>query len=350
MKIVAIIGAFGKGKNLLNGQTVKTKIVLAEIERQIGSSEVITIDSFGRVNNVLCMINSIFALLRCKNLIVMPAQNALKVLAPWISMWNGIFRKSLHYVVIGGWLPEYLDKHNMTQKALNTFDGIYVETALMKKALEKRGMNNVRVLPNCKDLQIISIEDVAIVPEEPLKLVTFSRVMKEKGIEDAINATLCANKKIGKSVFELEIYGQIDSKQVKWFEELSAKYQLDNPNSCCRYKGVVPFDKSTEVLKRAYTLLFPTYYEGEGFAGTVIDAYAAGLPVIASEWRYNTETVIDGVTGKVYPTHDVEALADSIVWSYEHKADWDVYRINCIHEAEKYLPERVINLLTKALR
>ncbi|MFR3494185.1 MAG: glycosyltransferase [Blautia sp.] len=52
-----------------------------------------------------------------------------------------------------------------------------------------------------------------------------------------------------------------------------------------RYKGMVPFNQSTEVLKNYDALLFPTYYEGEGFAGTIIDAFAAGLPVIASDWK-----------------------------------------------------------------
>lgn len=349
MKKVAIIGAFGKGKILLNGQTVKTQIVTAEIERQIGSAGVKTIDLYGRVNNALCMIRSILALVVCKNLIILPAQNALKILAPWISMWNRVFHKSLHYVVIGGWLPEYLDNHPTTLRSLCCFDGIYVETAIMKRVLEERGLKNVSVLPNCKNLQITSIEEATKTKEEPFTLVTFSRVMKEKGIEDAICATELANKKIGKPVFKLEIYGQVDGEQTQWFEDISAKYQLDNSDSCCRYMGMVPFDKSTEVLKKSYALLFPTYYEGEGFAGTVIDAYAAGLPVIASDWRYNTETVIDGVTGKVYPTHDTEAFTNAIVWAYEHQSEWNGLKAKCIQEAEKCLPKNVVTSLIKAL-
>jgi glycosyltransferase involved in cell wall biosynthesis len=48
------------------------------------------------------------------------------------------------------------------------------------------------------------------------------------------------------------------------------------------YGGVVPFNKSVEVLKDYFAVLFPTYYEGEGFAGTIIDAHSAGVPIIAS--------------------------------------------------------------------
>ncbi len=38
-----------------------------------------------------------------------------------------------------------------------------------------------------------------------------------------------------------------------------------------------------------------------GFAGTLIDAMAAGVPVIASNWKYNPEIVIENVTGRIYP-------------------------------------------------
>lgn len=73
--------------------------------------------------------------------------------------------------------------------------------------------------------------------------------------------------------------------------------------SYIRYGGLVPFDKSVNVLKDYLALLFPIYYEGEGFAGTLIDAYFAGVPVIAPDWKYNAELVNEYV-GFVYPTGD----------------------------------------------
>jgi len=44
----------------------------------------------------------------------------------------------------------------------------------------------------------------------PYKLCTFSRVLKEKGIEDAINAVIKVNTDCGREVCTLDIYGQID--------------------------------------------------------------------------------------------------------------------------------------------
>ena len=88
-----------------------------------------------------------------------------------------------------------------------------------------------------------------------------------------------------------------------WFDELK-----DSFSACVHYGGLVPFYKSVEVLKNYFALLFPTYYEGEGFAGTLIDALAAGVPVIASDWRYNPEIVEDGMTGKIHKTQNELSL------------------------------------------
>lgn len=138
----------------------------------------------------------------------------------------------------------------------------------------------------------------------PLKLCTFSRVMREKGIEDAVNVVETVNRELGLTVFTLDIYGQVDSVQIEWFDELQSKFP-----SYIRYAGLVPFDKSVDVLKEYFALLFPTYYEGEGFAGTLIDAFSAGVPVIASDWKYNTEIVNENV-GFIFPSGDEQAFAD----------------------------------------
>ena len=44
--------------------------------------------------------------------------------------------------------------------------------------------------------------------------------MKEKGVEDAIEAVKGVNKAIGKEGYTLDIYGQVDEKYKERFEEL----------------------------------------------------------------------------------------------------------------------------------
>lgn len=344
MKRVCIIGHFGHGENLLNGQTVKTKIVTKEIVKELGKKEVSCIDTHGGVKALISAFrHALIALKYHKNIIIMPAENGLRIFAPLLVLLNLLFHRKLHYVVIGGWLPEFLKKRKKLTKALMSFDGIYVETNTMKKALEAQGFNNVYVMPNFKDLNILKESELVYHHTEPYRLCTFSRVMKEKGIEDAVNAVKTVNEHFGRIVYTLDIYGQVDSAQTEWFNELKSTFPL-----YIKYGEFVPFDKSVEVLKNYFALLFPTYYEGEGFAGTLLDAMAAGVPVIASDWRYNPE-IVNEKTGYVYPVHDNHAFVTTLI-SVGNNSDLLLSKkSDCLKEAEKYRAENVIQCLTSKL-
>ena len=44
--------------------------------------------------------------------------------------------------------------------------------------------------------------------------------MRDKGIEDAVNAVVSVNTDLGVQAFSLDIYGQVDGAQIEWFESL----------------------------------------------------------------------------------------------------------------------------------
>ncbi|HLI13652.1 MAG TPA: glycosyltransferase [Alphaproteobacteria bacterium] len=51
----------------------------------------------------------------------------------------------------------------------------------------------------------------------------------------------------------------------------------------------------------------------EGFSNAVLEAMAAGLPVVATDVGGNREAVIDGVTGIIVPPHDPGRLGEAIL-------------------------------------
>ena len=67
---------------------------------------------------------------------------------------------------------------------------------------------------------------------------------------------------------------------------------------------------SVDVLKSYFFLLFPTKCPGEGIPGTIIDAYAAGLPVVSSLYPNFAEIIDEGVTGLGYEFDNVDAFDD----------------------------------------
>ena len=345
MKKLSVIGHFAVGHHLLNGQTIKTKIVTGELTRVLGPDQVTTFDTHGGRKTLLKAPFQVFrALKNSTNVVILPAKNGLRIYAPMLSVFRRFFRnRKLHYVVIGGWLPQFLETRKWLTRALIKFDNIYVETRTMKAALVQQGFSNVCVMPNCKELTILSDTELVCSTAEPYKLCTFSRVMREKGIEEAVDAVETVNAALGRQVFSLDIFGQIDPSQTEWFAQLQEGF----PDSV-RYGGMVPFDQSVEVLKDYFALLFPTYYEGEGFAGTLIDAFSAGVPVIASDWKYNAEIVEEQV-GYVYPARDREAFVD-VLMQVAGNPDLILSKKQaCLKEAQKYRIDQALQILIEKI-
>lgn len=342
---VGVIGRFGFGKTLLNGQVIKTKSVVSAIADALGEENILQVDTYGGIKALLRLPFQCFgALTRCRNLLIMPAHKGIRVVAPLLAVMNLLFRRKLHYVVIGGWLNEMIKGKPFLTWCLKRFDWIYVETASLKAGLQERGFSNAVVMPNCKDLPVLDESQLVYVKEEPYPLCTFSRVIKEKGITDAVEAVCYANKQLGKTAYSLDIYGQIDDRQAAWFEQLE-----DSFPDFVHYSGAVPFDKSVETLKRYFALLFPTYYDGEGFAGTIIDAFSAGVPVIASSWKYNAEIVSEEITGALVPPRDPQALAAKLLEIHDCPEKWNSMKEKCLNQAHSYSPKIVFETLLSRL-
>jgi glycosyltransferase involved in cell wall biosynthesis len=75
------------------------------------------------------------------------------------------------------------------------------------------------------------------------------------------------------------------------------------------YRGVLPPDAVIATLQGYDAVLLPTYHFGEGYPGIVLEAYAAGRPVIATRWRSIPEVVEDGVSGLLVEPRDADDLA-----------------------------------------
>jgi glycosyltransferase involved in cell wall biosynthesis len=73
-------------------------------------------------------------------------------------------------------------------------------------------------------------------------------------------------------------------------------------------------------MRRATALLVPSIWY-ENFPMVVVEAFAAGLPVIASRLGALAEIVEDGKTGLLFDPGDAQALARVMRWAHEHPAE-----------------------------
>lgn len=339
MKKLSVIGHFGFGKNLLNGQTIKTKILTDELARIYGEKQIRRYDTHGGWRYLIKMPFALWhALASSQAVIMMPAYKGIRLITPFLYAYNKLFHRQLIYIVIGGWLPKMLHSSKYLRSMLRHWNHVLVETECMKEELELMGLDNITVMPNCKRLSII---DHPAYHEKQFRLCTFSRVMKEKGIEDAVNAVCLANKALGHEAFTLDIYGQIDARQQQWFEQICERFP-----SYIHYKGCIDYNDSVSVLSKHFALLFPTQFPTEGFAGTILDAFASGLPVLATDCRSNQLIISEGHTGFLFPVKSPKAISQLLINIAHDPAIVEKMRNECTAEARKYQPEVVIRTLT----
>lgn len=342
---VGICGHFAVGEELVNGQVIKSKVITSELKRLLGDDAVAVIDTHSWKQKPLkLLINSIKLFKSCENIIIMPSYRGVKVFVPLFAFLNRISKKKLHYIVIGGWLHEYIKKYKFLKKRVSEFDGVYVETVKMADNLVKLGLDNTRYFPNFKRIDIVSIDEIDKEANEPMKLCTLSRVMEEKGIEDAIKSVVEVNEKLGRIAYTLDIYGKVEDFYMDRFEVV--KKSLPD---YVKYMGYIDYNKTTAVLKNYFALLFPTYYKGEGMPGTIIDAYSAGLPVIATDWKYNSELIKHNIEGILYDVGDKQKLTEILLNTADNPDMILDMKENCLRKAREYLPEKVMGEFVKYL-
>jgi glycosyltransferase involved in cell wall biosynthesis len=114
--------------------------------------------------------------------------------------------------------------------------------------------------------------------------------------------------------------------------------------------GRQPQEQVLTLMKEAKALIFPSVWY-EGFPMVLAEAYAVGLPVIASDLGSMSSLVVHGRTGLRFPPGDPEELASQVEWISTHSADLQRMRTEARAEFEaKYTAERNYQLLMDIYR
>ena len=206
-KKIGMLCVEGQGARFATGQAVKGRTLRKWFCGAYGEDQVL----FGNIDSAkkhpIRVLNNMLRVLRhCKNIVFMPGQN-IEVFAPALHIMNRLFRRKVLYIVTGGDLAEVIKRRPSLGKTIAHFDGTFVQSIKLRDELRGMGITRAEYLPNCRDY-------VADVPfdhygQRPLRLCTYSRVTKEKGILDAIEICKKANALIGRQAFVLEVYGKM---------------------------------------------------------------------------------------------------------------------------------------------
>ncbi len=200
-------------------------------------------------------------------------------------------------------LVRVLARHTLRRASLVVTLSQYHTDALLRLC---PGLTNVRAIPNFLEADMMSALTVA--PIEPvrgtLRLLFIGRVARDKGVFDAIEATRILRGK-GLDVC-LKVAGTGDD--LDGARSLAARYGLDG---VVEFTGFVAGDDKVNAYLSSDVLLFPTYWN-EGFPYVLLEAMAAGLPVVSTTYGVMPHLMEDGVNGFLAKPNDPESLAEKV--------------------------------------
>jgi len=128
----------------------------------------------------------------------------------------------------------------------------------------------------------------------------FGRVTASKGIDVLLEAALRARED-----WTIDLYGSLDPD-----EPISER--IADVGDRIRYLGTIRHEDVAHRLKAYSALVLPTRFAGEGYPGVIIESFMAGVPVIASDWRFIPEIVIHDENGLLVNPLSVEQWVETL--------------------------------------
>ncbi len=241
-----------------------------------------------------------------------------------------IFNKKIIYHFFGGnFYEQYKSAPKLVRIVIDktTFKAnfVFFETKQLLQYFSADINKNIIWLPNSRD----QILDKFPKRSYNKKFVFISRVIKEKGV-DLILETF---KKLDRS-YTVSIYGPIPPNTYR-IEELNKRN--------CFYKGILSEEEVLDVLMDNDVLLLPTYFDGEGYPGIIIESLSVGMPVISSDWKAINEIISSGFNGLLCLPKNSSSLMKQIL--HLNEENYPLFSKNAWTSFEEFNADRVFNKL-----
>lgn len=149
-----------------------------------------------------------------------------------------------------------------------------------------------------------------------IHFVFISRIMKEKGIDQYLEAAIAIREKYPDTCFHICGFCE------QAYEEKIAALSL---KKIVRYHGMV--DDVREILKQTHCTVHPTYYP-EGLSNVLLESSACARPIITTDRPGCREVIENGVNGFIVKQKDgtdlIEKIEKFLHLTYEQKKEMGV--------------------------
>ncbi|MEE9361258.1 MAG: glycosyltransferase family 4 protein [Cellulophaga sp.] len=242
----------------------------------------------------------IFGIRRSELIAIFSSSKGTLLFSPIIHLVSRFFKKSWILRQFGGGLDLVYKKlpkwrKEIFKRTILAADLCLFETKQLVCFFKNiSAVSNVKWHPNCR---LITKNNVLPKRIRCRRFIFLGKVKSTKGIKEIIIAS-----KYIKEAIRIDIYGPLQE---------GITIQSFKNKSKVQYCGQLPVNKVINTLMTYDALLLPTYYEGEGYPGVILEAYSVGIPVISTNWRAIPE-IVDETSGFLIEPRDSKSLALSM--------------------------------------
>ena len=155
------------------------------------------------------------------------------------------------------------------------------------------------------------------------RMVFMGRLIRQKGIFEAMEAVRILRAEEGFQNLELRIAGSGEAREEieHWVKERSME-------GCIKLVGALHGVEKVEFLRQADVFVFPSYHL-EGLPYGLVESLAAGTPVIASKVGGIPDVVVDGMNGMLIYPKDPRQVVEAVRKLARAKENLQTICANC---------------------
>ena len=189
----------------------------------------------------------------------------------------------------------------------------------------KTFQNKVTIIPTGIDLERFENAEpfsrkMMDIGKDRVIAISVAHLVDVKGYEELIEAL--ARVKDRYPEFLVIAVGKGDPTYERYLKDKADGHGVSN-----MIQFIGPSDRVPELLKMADLKILTTQNRGrrEGFGAAIVEAMAAGLPVLATRSGGPEDIVVDGQTGWLIPGDGPESIVNGIHRIFQDRQNWNAY-------------------------
>lgn len=314
-----------------NGESMKNHLFIERFNELY--DKVYTFDAKGVKHKPWKLLKLVWQCLRHHNIKIFVSASP-SIGEPLVKLMWLLGCKNIYYWMVGGSFHNKISRGELDKAFYQKMKCVIVQSPRMLESLKDQGFTNIAYVSNSK--RINYLPSISARNNSIMRFVFLSRINPTKGCGEIIDSVKQLNELGYENRYCVDFYGAIDLVYPEFTDLIKGI-----PN--IKYNGFLDLthNEGYDTLSSYDMMLFPTYWDGEGFPGVIIDSYIAGVPVLASDWSLNCDYVNDE-TGIIIPHHNLQRLFEEMKKVIDGSYDLKTMASKCQGQAMQYDNRAVI--------